>query len=514
MARNPFQVNQDTMNRKTVSRKERQHERDTHNYGLPFRHMYLLGVLVAVIFFVTLFMDSIEIKMSNKLFTPPLDKKPVPVPVPALNNGDGLVDDVTFAPDRKEPVVDTTTTSIVVQPEPKPAAPVEMHVVKPLGTVTVGKPVPEKAGTESVADNKVTVTQPEPEPAVPVPAPEVAVVKASEPAPLPAPVKVKVEPTIPLEPGFKKHPSEFSDTYLLRGQTVDTDKNEATQKAHAQTWGEWTFVDPKADQRPTDDNFYADYSNRDVPRDKFPPNAWQTDKEYLSKFLPQSKALVERAMEAILSEYGHGKLDEPNMTFDERSHMFSFRNYDLPGGEKLPKGFDIGGWTTQRSFDGLARRVLHAVMTEDQFTLVMSGHSSAAGHGNHFQQSYTMQYQKAMEPIFARLGVKCISRNMGMGGMGTIQNALAAGDIYGKDVDILLWDSGMTEKGDLHSDVFARQALISGNRVPALWSGSKTVLTQMHNLVDADVAGVADWGTSLYLLSVCESETFVNLAVP
>ena len=29
-----------------------------------------------------------------------------------------------------------------------------------------------------------------------------------------------------------------------------------------------------------------------------------------------------------------------------------------------------GGWTTQRSFDGLVRRLLHAMMTQDTFTVV------------------------------------------------------------------------------------------------------------------------------------------------
>jgi hypothetical protein len=67
-------------------------------------------------------------------------------------------------------------------------------------------------------------------------------------------------------------------------------------------------------------------------------------------------------------------------------------------------------------------------MTEDTFTVVMRGHSAAAVHGNHFQQSYTLQIQKVLEPIFARLGVKHTAHNMGMGGLGTIQNGLAAGD--------------------------------------------------------------------------------------
>ena len=50
-----------------------------------------------------------------------------------------------------------------------------------------------------------------------------------------------------------------------------------------------------------------------------------------------------------------------------------------------------------------------------------------------------------MEPIFARLDVRHESRILANGGMGTLQNALAAGSIYGPDVDILMCDSAMTE---------------------------------------------------------------------
>jgi hypothetical protein len=53
--------------------------------------------------------------------------------------------------------------------------------------------------------------------------------------------------------------------------------------------------------------------------------------------------------------------------------------------------------------------------------------------------------------------------------LGTSQNALAAGDMYGKHMDILIWDSGMTE-GDLQSkDLFVRQAVLSAKRIPVIW---------------------------------------------
>jgi hypothetical protein len=53
-----------------------------------------------------------------------------------------------------------------------------------------------------------------------------------------------------------------------------------------------------------------------------------------------------------------------------------------------------------------------------------------------------MQFHKIMYPVFARLGVKLITRNMGQGGLGTIQAGLGSGSIYGDEVDLLLWDSG------------------------------------------------------------------------
>lgn len=241
-------------------------------------------------------------------------------------------------------------------------------------------------------------------------------------------------PVVPVpaeEPGFKKNPRIWSDTYVPRGKPLsDADRNQL-----ASEWGQWSFVDPKASQRPKED-YFAAYPNRDIPIDKFPDNAWQIDKDYLSKFLKEGKDLVDRALEAILSEYGRGRQDQPNATFETRSDMFQLSIADsLIANE-------AAGTIDQASFDGLVKRLLHAIVTEDTFVFVMGGHSAAAGHGNHYQQSYTLEFQKVMEPIFARFGVRHVSRNIAMGGLGTSQNAMAAGCIYGDDIDILLWDSG------------------------------------------------------------------------
>jgi hypothetical protein len=168
-------------------------------------------------------------------------------------------------------------------------------------------------------------------------------------------------------------------TYKTRGQPMP----DALRQKQTTKWGEWK---PMTKERQPHD-FYKDYPNRDVPRDKFPSTAWQLDKEYMTQFLTQGKDLVMRAMEAILAEYGHGVDDEPGVPFSNRSAMFNLRRYNVTE-KKFDKFGGVGGndkqdggWTTDRTWGGLQRRILHAIMTEDAFIFAMAGHSASAGHG-------------------------------------------------------------------------------------------------------------------------------------
>ena len=85
------------------------------------------------------------------------------------------------------------------------------------------------------------------------------------------------------------------------------------------------------------------------------------------------------------------------------------------------------------------------------------------------QQSYTLQVQRILQPIFARLGVYHEARNYGQGGLGTLQNSLSVQSLYGTDIDMLLWDSGMTEKNNGQGiEMMARQALLGRYKIPIL----------------------------------------------
>ena len=177
--------------------------------------------------------------------------------------------------------------------------------------------------------------------------------------------------TTPDEPATATTATVTGDSKLPKPYTVMTENppSPAVLEEYAKTWGTWQLGElPKMDR----DAFCGTQSHCDVPRDKFPPNAWQSDSAYMEKFLDEADKLVDRAMHAILAEYGKEPTD---------SAMFDL-SYKEFGRRDLGKGPpDNGGWTTKRSMQGLARRLLHAMMTRDTFTLIMGGHSAAAGHG-------------------------------------------------------------------------------------------------------------------------------------
>lgn len=48
---------------------------------------------------------------------------------------------------------------------------------------------------------------------------------------------------------------------------------------------------------------------------------------------------------------------------------------------------------------------------------------------------------------------------------------MGSGDLYGREIDMLLWDSSMTEPSNPAYDLYARQAVLAGNRIPVFLGG-------------------------------------------
>jgi hypothetical protein len=94
------------------------------------------------------------------------------------------------------------------------------------------------------------------------------------------------------------------------------------------------------------------------------------------------------------------------------------------------------------------------------------------------------------------MGVRHQARNFGNGGLGTIHNGLGAGSVYGPDVDVLMWDSMMTEGEDAAPEVMARQPILGGIKVPAIWTFRASVakVLSLRGEVDAGYVGLGSFG--------------------
>jgi hypothetical protein len=80
------------------------------------------------------------------------------------------------------------------------------------------------------------------------------------------------------------------------------------------------------------------------------------------------------------------------------------------------------------------------------FVWATGGDASAAGTGNLFSESYSAVLEQAARDVFAAVGIKFVVRNYAMGySTSGPEIALCAKEIFGKDIDLLLWDYGMTD---------------------------------------------------------------------
>mmetsp|Transcript_12707 Transcript_12707/g.27031 ORF Transcript_12707/g.27031 Transcript_12707/m.27031 type:complete len:1165 (+) Transcript_12707:51-3545(+) len=329
-------------------------------------------------------------------------------------------------------------------------------------------------------------------------------------------------------------------------------------------YGYWGFYDGAADERPAEpytSPAAAGNEFSDVGEEDFPDEAWQVDAVYVNHFLDAGEKLVRRGQEAMfgvfvglgienvtVSNHGgeemeesaggeeegqvsgqvSGQIRDPNQRLHDRLQMFHLAEIDLATvttseylALKEPHWHTKGGWTTQRSFDGLERRLLHAMMTNGNFTIVITGNWRNMGYGgNHVWQAMAGKMEVLLTELFQRLGVTLAVRAVGLpplekeglsvtpleaaglnvGGRETLVHAMGWSSILGGDVDMVIWeDDGVDDdetnkerKGDEFSaqlfDFFARQALLAGtSHLPFLWGGNFHVLRNLHQYADVDV---------------------------
>jgi len=117
-----------------------------------------------------------------------------------------------------------------------------------------------------------------------------------------------------------------------------------------------------------------------------------------------------------------------------------------------------GGQTNEGmglSWQRLRQRVEYKVLqslqdTSSTFLWATGGHSSTAGHGNFYDESYTAVLERLVTPLFAALGISFEGRNYAMGGtVSSPETAACFEEIFGADdIDVAVWDFGYVYKRD------------------------------------------------------------------
>eukprot|EP00558_Chaetoceros_sp_UNC1202_P010884 CAMPEP_0197243762 /NCGR_PEP_ID=MMETSP1429-20130617/9101_1 /TAXON_ID=49237 /ORGANISM="Chaetoceros sp., Strain UNC1202" /LENGTH=881 /DNA_ID=CAMNT_0042704027 /DNA_START=58 /DNA_END=2703 /DNA_ORIENTATION=- len=265
-----------------------------------------------------------------------------------------------------------------------------------------------------------------------------------------------------------EHRSPFASfLYARPKEELEAEQQEYVEKMNKirEEWGAWDFKDATNEIRPLAD--FSTTPHKDLQNSDLPENSWQKDPKYVSDLIAEGKKLVARVKEGIYAEYGWATKDMDEAKMEERAKLFEVHISEIT--DPRP---NVGVlWINQKGFDMLVRKLLHAMIANDEFYLVLGGHSAAAGHGNHFHQQYTMQFANIMETVFHKLGMRLIAKNMAMGGLGTTHFSFGQSTLYGEK-DVLMWDSGMTENSLPDEEFYHKQGLLGGERVPIIF-GSK-----------------------------------------
>ena len=113
----------------------------------------------------------------------------------------------------------------------------------------------------------------------------------------------------------------------------------------------------------------------EIDKEDFPIGSWQTDDQYITKFISEGRKLIQRVQSAIHEEYGWNEAEENGEMGGIQLVVDADQSTITLGGKNTV------AWMYQSSFQALAKKLLNAMMTNDHFFVTLGGHSAAAGHG-------------------------------------------------------------------------------------------------------------------------------------
>jgi hypothetical protein len=174
----------------------------------------------------------------------------------------------------------------------------------------------------------------------------------------------------------------------------------------------------------------------------------------LQFFLTGGESLVQRIKEGIYNVYGMGSntADDKGQVNKQQNQSFNVHKIDYSTDHEIQIDASLTGqgcivdiktqqpvtcssYVTKSDYKKLVRKALHAMVTEHTFLIAVVSSGDYTYQANNIFQAQVTQVQYLLQSVFDKLGIKVISRSMGMDTPTTTINALRVADIY-KESDI------------------------------------------------------------------------------
>lgn len=157
-----------------------------------------------------------------------------------------------------------------------------------------------------------------------------------------------------------EHRSPFSSVLYDRTKAeLDTEQkiHEEKMESIRAKYGAWNFKDDNPIRQLPQ---FEEVEYKDMKNEDFPLNSWQMDQKYVRNLIQEGRALIARVREGVYAEYGWA-----TETLNDEQKADRDEKWDINISDTSSKSGI--GWINKRGFDMLVRKLLHAMITNDEF---------------------------------------------------------------------------------------------------------------------------------------------------